>query len=76
MILEGQDQIRLSLTNIDRKVAELLGRVERLSSIGGGQQQIAQVTFFIYEHLYDNSFFSRMGLVYLLMLLEFKISIE
>jgi hypothetical protein len=57
VILEGQDQIRLSLTNIDRKVAELLGRVERLSSTGGGQQQIAQVKFLISKHLYENSFF-------------------
>ncbi|CAF0922076.1 unnamed protein product, partial [Didymodactylos carnosus] len=29
-ILEGQDQIRFALTNIDRKMAEMLGRVERL----------------------------------------------
>jgi mannose-binding lectin 1 len=39
-ILEGQDQIRVSLTNIDRKMAELLGRVERLGTNTGGQQQI------------------------------------
>jgi mannose-binding lectin 1 len=39
-ILEGQDQIRTSLTNIDRKMAELLGRVERLATNTGGQQQL------------------------------------
>ncbi|CAF3895516.1 unnamed protein product, partial [Rotaria magnacalcarata] len=39
-ILEGQDQIRLSLTSIDRKMIELLGRVERISSTTGEQQQI------------------------------------
>ncbi len=39
-ILEGQDQIRNSLTNIDRKMAELLGRVERFSASASGQQQI------------------------------------
>lgn len=59
VILEGQDQIRLSLTNVDRKIAELLGRVERLSLTGGGQQQIAgqvQVKFLIYEYFDVNSF--------------------
>lgn len=40
-ILEGQDQIRNSLTNIDRKMAELLGRVERLAITGGNQQPVA-----------------------------------
>jgi mannose-binding lectin 1 len=40
VILEGQDQIRLSLTNIDRKIAEILGRVDRLAINGVGQQQI------------------------------------
>jgi hypothetical protein len=40
--LEGQDHIRLSLTAIDQKMVELLGRIERLSSsAGGGQQGIA-----------------------------------
>ncbi|CAF1060230.1 unnamed protein product [Rotaria sordida] len=39
IILEGQDQIRLGLTSIDRKMAELLGRVERFASVGGGQAQ-------------------------------------
>ncbi|UJR25079.1 hypothetical protein I4U23_006439 [Adineta vaga] len=41
VILEGQDQIRLSLTGLDHKMAELLGRIERLSTAGSGQQQIA-----------------------------------
>ena len=41
MILEGQDQIRLSLINIDRKMAEMAGRVERIAINSGGQQQIA-----------------------------------
>ncbi|CAF1593851.1 unnamed protein product, partial [Adineta ricciae] len=41
VILEGQDQIRLSLTGLDNKMVELLGRIERLSTMGGGQQQIA-----------------------------------
>ncbi|CAF2094314.1 unnamed protein product [Rotaria magnacalcarata] len=36
VILEGQDQIRLSLTTIDRKMAELLGRIERIASSGSG----------------------------------------
>ncbi|UJR23784.1 hypothetical protein I4U23_026761 [Adineta vaga] len=40
-ILEGQDQIRLSLTTIDRKMAEILGRVERLGLASTNQQQIA-----------------------------------
>ncbi|CAF1118935.1 unnamed protein product [Rotaria sp. Silwood1] len=31
VILEGQDLIRLSLTSVDRKMAELLGRIERLT---------------------------------------------
>ncbi|CAF1178137.1 unnamed protein product [Adineta ricciae] len=39
-ILEGQDQIRLSLGAIDRKMAELLGRVERLA-LTSNQQQIS-----------------------------------
>ncbi|CAF2899800.1 unnamed protein product [Rotaria sp. Silwood2] len=39
VILEGQDQIRVALTSIDKKMAELLGRIERLSSTGGGQAQ-------------------------------------
>ena len=41
MILEGQDQIRGTLANVDKKMAELLGRVERLGSLGGGQQQVS-----------------------------------
>ncbi len=40
-ILEGQDQIRTSLTNVDRKMAELLGRVERISASANVQQQVA-----------------------------------
>jgi len=41
-ILEGQDQIRQSLNGIDRKMAELLGRVERLAlSNTGGQPSVA-----------------------------------
>ncbi|CAF3575516.1 unnamed protein product [Adineta steineri] len=40
-ILEGQDQIRLSLVNVDTKMAEILGRVERLAVTAGGQQQIS-----------------------------------
>lgn len=40
-ILEGQDQIRMTLTNIDRKMVDLLGRIERLSMASGGQQQIS-----------------------------------
>ncbi|CAF3443044.1 unnamed protein product [Rotaria sp. Silwood1] len=39
-ILEGQDQIRSSLTSIDKKMLELLGRVERLAVTTGTQQQI------------------------------------
>ncbi|CAF1190574.1 unnamed protein product, partial [Rotaria sordida] len=39
-ILEGQDQIRLSLTSIDNKMIELLGRIERLAITTGTQQQI------------------------------------
>jgi len=41
VILEGQDQIRGALSSIDKKMVEILGRVERLSSIGVGQQQIS-----------------------------------
>lgn len=41
VILEGQDQIRGTLANVDKKMAELLGRVERLGSISGGQQQVS-----------------------------------
>lgn len=36
-ILEGQDQIRQTLNGIDRKMAELLGRVERLALSNTGQ---------------------------------------
>ncbi|CAF1354829.1 unnamed protein product [Adineta steineri] len=42
VILEGQDQIRLSISNVDRKMAELLGRIERLSITGGAPQQIGE----------------------------------
>lgn len=38
-ILEGQDQIRLTLHGVDQKVAELLGRIERLSLASGVQSQ-------------------------------------
>ena len=53
-ILEGQDQIRLSLTSIDRKMADIMGRVERIASNNGGQQQIsgqAQVLRSVYDLL-------------------------
>jgi len=61
VILEGQDQIRGALSSIDKKMVEILGRVERLSSIGVGQQQISgqpQVSFRLPAELFSqNQFF-------------------
>lgn len=58
MILEGQENMRTLLANIDKNMLELSGRVERLATVGSAPQITgqAQVGFL---SMNNRSFFER-----------------